>query len=189
MWLSNHNHPISWFFYCNILMLCCLWNYITCRGTAPSPRFNHVAALYDDKILYIFGGSSKSRTLNDLYSLDFETVSELCRSKCVNGLYRNNMQYNCLISPQCKWILHKPFNLIKIYIYFFRWHGHEWRCEVFIRHLELVVVVSFVVLNGISQVVEAGKKVCFIMEKAFVHDIKPAIYLCVLNVCYVSTLE
>lgn len=33
-----------------------------------------MAALYDDKVLLIFGGTSKSRTLNDLYSLDFETV-------------------------------------------------------------------------------------------------------------------
>jgi hypothetical protein len=35
-----------------------------------------VAALYDDKTLFIFGGASKSKTLNDLYSLDFETVCE-----------------------------------------------------------------------------------------------------------------
>ncbi|WVZ13087.1 hypothetical protein V8G54_017617 [Vigna mungo] len=53
------------------------WLPLHYTGTAPSPRFNHVAALYDDKILYIFGGSSKSRTLNDLYSLDFETVSSV----------------------------------------------------------------------------------------------------------------
>jgi len=46
-----------------------------CRGAGPSPRSNHVAALYDDRILLIFGGHSKSKTLNDLYSLDFETVS------------------------------------------------------------------------------------------------------------------
>ncbi|KAL2960131.1 hypothetical protein AAZX31_17G023200 [Glycine max] len=51
------------------------WLPLHYTGTAPSPRFNHVAALYDDKILYIFGGSSKSRTLNDLYSLDFETMA------------------------------------------------------------------------------------------------------------------
>jgi len=54
-----------------------LKHYITYRGAAPCPRFNHVAALYDGKILFIFGGASKSRTLNDLYSLDFETVSSL----------------------------------------------------------------------------------------------------------------
>ncbi|KAJ1427275.1 Kelch-type beta propeller [Sesbania bispinosa] len=53
------------------------WLPLHYTGTAPSPRFNHVATLYDDKVLYIFGGSSKSRTLNDLYSLDFETVSGL----------------------------------------------------------------------------------------------------------------
>ncbi|XP_061349190.1 acyl-CoA-binding domain-containing protein 4 [Gastrolobium bilobum] len=51
------------------------WLPLHYTGTAPSPRFNHVAALYDDKVLYIFGGSSKSRTLNDLYSLDFETMA------------------------------------------------------------------------------------------------------------------
>ncbi|KAF7813679.1 acyl-CoA-binding domain-containing protein 4 [Senna tora] len=51
------------------------WLPLHCTGTAPSSRSNHVAALYDDKILFIFGGSSKSRTLNDLYSLDFETMA------------------------------------------------------------------------------------------------------------------
>lgn len=35
-----------------------------------------MAALYDDKTLFVFGGTSKSRTLSDLYSLDFETVCE-----------------------------------------------------------------------------------------------------------------
>lgn len=44
------------------------------RGTGPSPRSNHVATLYDDKTLFLFGGASKSKTLNDLYSFDFETV-------------------------------------------------------------------------------------------------------------------
>uniref|UniRef100_A0A2P2LZ11 Acyl-CoA binding protein n=1 Tax=Rhizophora mucronata TaxID=61149 RepID=A0A2P2LZ11_RHIMU len=50
------------------------WLPLHCTGTGPSPRSNHVAALHDDKTLLIFGGSSKSRTLNDLYSLDFETM-------------------------------------------------------------------------------------------------------------------
>ncbi|WCJ23535.1 Galactose oxidase/kelch repeat superfamily protein [Euphorbia peplus] len=50
------------------------WLPLNCTGTGPSPRSNHVAALYDDKTLLIFGGHSKSRTLNDLYSLDFETM-------------------------------------------------------------------------------------------------------------------
>ncbi|KAJ6904244.1 acyl-CoA-binding domain-containing protein 6 isoform X1 [Populus alba x Populus x berolinensis] len=50
------------------------WLPLHCTGTGPSPRSNHVAALYDDKNLLIFGGTSKSRTLNDLYSLDFETM-------------------------------------------------------------------------------------------------------------------
>ncbi|KAF7837858.1 acyl-CoA-binding domain-containing protein 4 [Senna tora] len=51
------------------------WLPLHCTGPGPSPRSNHVAALYDDKILFIFGGASKSRTLNDLYSLDFETMA------------------------------------------------------------------------------------------------------------------
>lgn len=50
------------------------WLPLQCTGAAPSPRSNHVAALYDDRTLYVFGGSSKSKTLNDLYSLDFETM-------------------------------------------------------------------------------------------------------------------
>ncbi|KAL5157518.1 Acyl-CoA-binding domain-containing protein 6 [Glycine soja] len=51
------------------------WLPLHCTGAAPCPRFNHVAALYDGKILFIFGGASKSRTLNDLNSLDFETMA------------------------------------------------------------------------------------------------------------------
>ncbi|XP_039040219.1 acyl-CoA-binding domain-containing protein 5-like [Hibiscus syriacus] len=50
------------------------WLTLQCTGARLSPRSNHVATLYDDKTLLVFGGASKSRTLNDLYSLDFETM-------------------------------------------------------------------------------------------------------------------
>ncbi|XP_066354108.1 acyl-CoA-binding domain-containing protein 5-like isoform X2 [Miscanthus floridulus] len=50
------------------------WLPLNYKGTGPSPRSNHVATLYDDRILLIFGGHSKSKTLNDLYSLDFDTM-------------------------------------------------------------------------------------------------------------------
>ncbi|KAM6545225.1 hypothetical protein CsatB_025961 [Cannabis sativa] len=50
------------------------WLPLHFKGPGPPPRSNHTAALYDDKMLYIFGGASKSRTLNDLYSLNFETM-------------------------------------------------------------------------------------------------------------------
>ncbi|XP_043708517.1 acyl-CoA-binding domain-containing protein 6 isoform X2 [Telopea speciosissima] len=51
-----------------------MWLPLHCTGAGPSQRSNHVAALYDDRVLLIFGGSSKSKSLNDLYSLDFETM-------------------------------------------------------------------------------------------------------------------
>ncbi|KAG0475016.1 hypothetical protein HPP92_014702 [Vanilla planifolia] len=50
------------------------WLPLHYTGTAPSPRSSHVAALYSDRYLFVFGGQSKSRILNDLYSLDFETM-------------------------------------------------------------------------------------------------------------------
>ncbi|KAL7598930.1 hypothetical protein Lser_V15G26066 [Lactuca serriola] len=50
------------------------WLPLHCTGPGPSSRCNHVAALYDDKLLLVFGGTSKSKSLNDLYSLDFETM-------------------------------------------------------------------------------------------------------------------
>ncbi|KAJ0980687.1 hypothetical protein J5N97_008942 [Dioscorea zingiberensis] len=50
------------------------WLPLHYTGTGPSPRSNHVAALYDDRILLVFGGQAKSKILNDLYSLDFETM-------------------------------------------------------------------------------------------------------------------
>ena len=48
--------------------------FISCRGSVPSPRSKHVAAIYDDRLLLVFGGASKSKFLNDLYALDFESV-------------------------------------------------------------------------------------------------------------------
>ncbi|KAJ1695217.1 hypothetical protein LUZ63_011915 [Rhynchospora breviuscula] len=51
-----------------------MWLPLRYKGTGPSPRSNHVAALHEDRNLFIFGGHSKSKTLNDLYSLDFETM-------------------------------------------------------------------------------------------------------------------
>ncbi|KAK4759248.1 hypothetical protein SAY87_022379 [Trapa incisa] len=50
------------------------WLPLHCTGAGPSPRSNQVSTLYDDKILFVFGGATKSKTLNDLYSLDFETM-------------------------------------------------------------------------------------------------------------------
>lgn len=46
------------------------------RGAGPSARSNHVAALYEDKLLFVYGGQSKSKILRDFYSLDFETVCQ-----------------------------------------------------------------------------------------------------------------
>ncbi|XP_057771991.1 uncharacterized protein LOC130991673 [Salvia miltiorrhiza] len=50
------------------------WLPLHCTGPRPCSRSNHIAALYNDKMLFVFGGASKSRTLNDLYSLDFEAM-------------------------------------------------------------------------------------------------------------------
>ncbi|KAI4338512.1 hypothetical protein MLD38_023561 [Melastoma candidum] len=50
------------------------WLPLNCTGMVPSARCNHVATLYNNKTLFIFGGSSKSKSLNDIYSLDFETM-------------------------------------------------------------------------------------------------------------------
>lgn len=50
------------------------WLPLHYRGTGPSPRSYHVATIHDDKILLVFGGQSKSRILNDLFSFDFETI-------------------------------------------------------------------------------------------------------------------
>ncbi|KAH9575737.1 hypothetical protein CY35_01G126600 [Sphagnum magellanicum] len=51
-----------------------MWLPLHTTGTGPSPRSKHVAAMYDDRFLLIFGGVSKSKPLNDIYALDFETM-------------------------------------------------------------------------------------------------------------------
>ncbi|KAI5415829.1 acyl-CoA-binding domain-containing protein 6 [Lathyrus oleraceus] len=79
------------------------WLPLHYTGTAPSPRLNHVAALYDDKVLYIFGGSSKSKTLNDLFSLDFETMA-WSRVK-VKGFHPSPRTGCCGILCGTKWYI------------------------------------------------------------------------------------
>ncbi|CAK8530935.1 unnamed protein product [Lathyrus sativus] len=79
------------------------WLPLHCTGTTPSPRCNHVASLYNGKILYIFGGASKSRTLNDLYSLDFETMA-WSRIK-VSGFHPSPRAGCCGVLCGTKWYI------------------------------------------------------------------------------------
>ncbi|XP_023528519.1 acyl-CoA-binding domain-containing protein 4-like [Cucurbita pepo subsp. pepo] len=79
------------------------WLPLHCTGTSPSARSNHVATLYDDKTLLIFGGTSKSRTLNDLYSLDFETMV-WSRIK-VRGFHPSPRAGSCGVLCGTKWCI------------------------------------------------------------------------------------
>lgn len=118
--------------------------YILVRGTGPSARCNHVAALYDDKSLLVFGGTSKSKSLNDLYSLDFETVSIKITFFLISSSMKNQLTFNNFYSLDLC----------------FRWCGQELRFGVSIHHLDLVVVESYVEQNGILREVAAEKNVC-----------------------------
>lgn len=51
-----------------------MWIPLKTTGAGPSPRSKHVAAIHNDRFLLIFGGASKRKALNDLFSLDFETM-------------------------------------------------------------------------------------------------------------------
>ncbi|XP_021751068.1 acyl-CoA-binding domain-containing protein 4-like [Chenopodium quinoa] len=79
------------------------WLPLQCTGTGPSPRSNHVAALYDDRILYIFGGSSKSKTFNDLYSLDFETM--MWSKNKIRGFHPSPRAGCCGVLCGTKWYI------------------------------------------------------------------------------------
>ncbi|KAG2727198.1 hypothetical protein I3843_01G142900 [Carya illinoinensis] len=79
------------------------WLPLHCTGTGPSPRSNHVAALYDDKTLFVFGGASKSKTLNDLYSLDFETMV-WSRIK-IRGFHPSPRAGSCGVLCGTKWYI------------------------------------------------------------------------------------
>lgn len=79
------------------------WLPLRCKGQAPSPRSNHVATLYDDKLLLVFGGSSKSGTLNDLYSLDFDTMM-WSRIK-IRGLHPSPRAGSCGVLCGSKWYI------------------------------------------------------------------------------------
>jgi len=49
------------------------WMKVNCFGNVPSPRSDHSATLYGTT-MWIFGGASNNGYLNDLYSLNIETV-------------------------------------------------------------------------------------------------------------------
>eukprot|EP00249_Psilotum_nudum_P002665 c15789_g2_i1 orf=215-2338(-) len=51
-----------------------MWLPLQATGSVPCPRSKHVAAMHGNQFLLVFGGASKSRALNDLYALDFETM-------------------------------------------------------------------------------------------------------------------
>ncbi|EFJ21456.1 hypothetical protein SELMODRAFT_417505 [Selaginella moellendorffii] len=51
-----------------------IWLPLLTSGKGPSPRARHVAGMYDDRYLLVFGGSTKTKVSNDLYALDFETM-------------------------------------------------------------------------------------------------------------------
>ncbi|MCO5562376.1 hypothetical protein L7F22_016003 [Adiantum nelumboides] len=51
-----------------------MWLPLLAMGSVPCPRSKHVAAIYDDRLLLVFSGVSKSKYLNDLYALDFEAM-------------------------------------------------------------------------------------------------------------------
>lgn len=76
-----------------------MWLPLLAMGSVPSPRSKHVAAIYDDRLLLVFGGSSKSKYLNDLYALDFDAmewarlktrgVSPGPRAECAGALFND----------------------------------------------------------------------------------------------------
>lgn len=79
------------------------WLPLHCTGAGPSPRSNHVAVLYDDRTLFIFGGSSKSKTLNDLYSLDFETM--VWNRIKIRGFHPSPRAGSCGVLCGTKWYI------------------------------------------------------------------------------------
>ncbi|XP_026421166.1 acyl-CoA-binding domain-containing protein 6-like isoform X1 [Papaver somniferum] len=99
-----------------------MWLPLHYTGSRPSPRFNHVAALYDDRILFIFRGSSKSRTMNDLYSLDFETMIWI-RIK-LRGFHPSPRAGSCGILCGNKWYIAGGGSKKKVYLEHFPMHLH-----------------------------------------------------------------
>uniref|UniRef100_A0A1J3CFY3 Acyl-CoA-binding domain-containing protein 4 n=1 Tax=Noccaea caerulescens TaxID=107243 RepID=A0A1J3CFY3_NOCCA len=79
------------------------WLPLNCTGTRPCARSNHVATLFDDKILFVFGGSGKNKTLNDLYSLDFETMV-WSRIK-IRGFHPSPRAGSCGVLCGTKWYI------------------------------------------------------------------------------------
>ncbi|KAL8142814.1 hypothetical protein V2J09_015846 [Rumex salicifolius] len=79
------------------------WLPLHCTGARPSPRSNHVAAFYDDRTLFVFGGSSKSKTLNDFYALDFEMMV-WSRIK-IQGFHPSPRAGSCGVLCGTKWYI------------------------------------------------------------------------------------
>ncbi|KAL3699278.1 hypothetical protein R1sor_017300 [Riccia sorocarpa] len=54
-----------------------MWLPLHTSGNGPSPRTRHIAEMYDDRFLLIFGGATRSKISNDIFALDFETMEWL----------------------------------------------------------------------------------------------------------------
>ncbi|BBN19454.1 hypothetical protein MPTK1_8g10800 [Marchantia polymorpha subsp. ruderalis] len=51
-----------------------MWLPLHTSGNGPSPRTKHIAEMYDDRFLLIFGGVTRSKISNDIFALDFDTM-------------------------------------------------------------------------------------------------------------------
>jgi len=54
----------------------------TCRGSPPTPRSDHAAAVHAERYLLIFGGGSHATCFDDLHVLDLQTV---CQASIVSA--------------------------------------------------------------------------------------------------------
>ncbi|CAM6085031.1 unnamed protein product [Calypogeia fissa] len=51
-----------------------MWLPLHPSGKGPSPRARHVAEMYDDRFLVVFGGETRSKISSDIYALDFDNM-------------------------------------------------------------------------------------------------------------------
>lgn len=51
------------------------WSKPKVRGTPPTPRAGHAAALVDGHLLFVFGGGSAHGPTNSIHVLDLETLT------------------------------------------------------------------------------------------------------------------
>lgn len=138
----------------------------TCRGSPPTPRSDHAAAVHAERYLLIFGGGSHATCFDDLHVLDLQTV---CQASFVLATFF--------------------VGILTDSVPFYSWSGQDIHNKVKHQLHVLDTLVWLLGKIGILLVVEITKVVCFYTFPSKISFFSLRFDLCMCcSLCYILEL-